>query len=625
MRGPHTMTTGTSTMTRTETERWRDTLPGLLAGQVAQRPNGVALRRKDLGIWQEKTWAEYYAGVRAVAVALDELGIRSGDRVGLVADNEPAWLFVDLGAQSLGALSVAAYPTQVAKEIAYVMSHSRARVAFCGDQEQVDKVLEVRGELAELQRIVVFDMKGVAEYGDPMIESYADFVGRGRKLDEADPARFERHLHDRDPDDHAFVGYTSGTTGRPKGALLRHRNQVAMARVMAEWAKFTEKDRDFCHFPLPHPAVRVMDAYSALVSGCSVNFPESVVTVREDMIDIAPTFLLGTPRVFELFKADIELRVQRAAWIKRRVYAWGTKTLAGVLERRLAHKSRPWDPVLRFLAHWLVGRWVLDRSGLLKLRYATLGGASVSPELLKFFWALGLPVFETYGQSETSGIAFSQKHYDDLGTAGWVLPGYEAKIGEHDELLLSGEGIFAGYLDDPEKTAAAFRDGWYRTGDIARFDDAGRVIILDREKHVLHTAAGVELSPSEIENKLKLSPYIADAMVIGEGRDYVTALVQIEYETVADWAQSRNLAYTTFYSLTQLTPVQELIWKEVDRANALLDEAKRVRDLRLLPRELDPDLNEVTPTRKIKREIVADRFADLIGEMYAVSERRATA
>lgn len=612
----------TNTMERAETDLWRETLPGLLATRAEERPDAVALRKKDLGIWQETTWRQYFEEVRAVAVALHELGLSAGDRAGLIADNEPAWLFVDLGVQSVGAMPVAAYPTQVAAEIRYIMSHCGAKVIFCGDQEQVDKVLEVRDELPALEHIVVFDMKGVEEYGDPMIESFADFCERGRKLDREDPGVYDRLLRERHPEQYAFVGYTSGTTGSPKGALLRHRNQVSMARVMADWLGFTDRDRDFCHFPLCHPAVRVMDAYVALVAGCSVNFPESVDTVRADMVEIAPTFILGTPRVFELMKAEIELRVQRAAWIKRACYGWATRTLGNVLERRLAHAARPWDPVLRFLAHWLVGRWVLDKAGLLKLRNASCGGASVSPELLKFFWALGVPIFETYGQSETSGVAFSQRDYDDLGTAGYVLPGIEARIGDLDELLLRGDGIFAGYLDDPVRTEAAFLDGWYRTGDIARFDEKGRIVILDREKHVLHTATGLELSPSEIENKLKLSPYIADAMVVGEQREFVTALIQIEYDTVADWAQSRNLAYTTFHSLTQLREVQELIRAEVDKANRLLDDDRRVVDFRLLPRELDPDLNEVTPTRKIKREIVSDRFSDLIEDMYDTSRSR---
>jgi long-chain acyl-CoA synthetase len=593
------------------------TLPGLLYDQAAQRPNVVALRLKDLGVWQQTTWAEYLDHVRAVALALDELGLGGGDRAGIVADNEPAWLFTDLGIQSTGAMSVAAYPTQVAEEVAYILNHSGVRVVFCGDQEQVDKVLEKRSAIPSLEKIVVFDMRGVTEYADPMIEGFADFERRGAELAASRPERYTELLGARTPDEIAFVGYTSGTTGKPKGALLRHRNQVHMAGVMVDWAKLTPKDRDFCHFPLCHPAVRVTDAYTALVAGSSVNFPESPETVTRNLVEISPTFMQGTPRVYELMKADTEIRAERAAWVKRTTYRWGTGALQRVLERRLAGKRRFTDPVVRFVAHWLVGRWILDRLGLLRLRRGTCGGASVSPELIKFFWSLGAPVYETYGQSEASGVAFSQRTYDDLGTAGWPLEGVEAKINDDAELLMRGEGIFAGYLNEPEKTEAAFDDGWYRTGDVARFDEDGRLVILDREKHVIRMEDGRELSPSEIENKLKLSPYVCDAMVVGgSGRDKLGALIQIEFETVADWAQSRNLAYTTFRSLTENQAVIDLMDNELDKSNALLPEDRRVRDFRLLPRELDPDDDEVTPTRKIKREVVAQRFADLIDSMY---------
>jgi long-chain acyl-CoA synthetase len=273
--------------------------------------------------------------------------------------------------------------------------------------------------------------------------------------------------------------------------------------------------------------------------------------------------------------------------------------------------------VLRFLAHWLVGRWVLNQLGLSNIRYASCGGASVSPELLKFFWSFGVHIFETYGQSETSGVAFSQKGLDDLGTAGWIMPCLEARITDEGELQLRGDGIFAGYLNDPVKTSQAILpDGWYRTGDVARYDDHGRLVITDRQTHVINTDSTSELSPSEIENKLRLSPYISDAMVLGEARPFLTALVQIEYETVAEWAQRRNLAFTTFRSLAENKQVIELIADEVRKTNVFLPPEKHVNDHRLLLRELDPDEDEVTPTRKIKRDVVARRFTDMIEDMY---------
>ena len=621
MRPFTTTTTSSSKVSASEADQTalpgHGTLPGLLHLQSLRRPGGVALRKKDRGIWQAVTWAEYFDAIRCVGLALYAEGVRAGDRIGIVAENEPAWLFADLGAQGIGAMSVAAYPTQVASEIVYIMAHSASQVIFCGDQEQVDKVRDNAPSLPALRKIVVFDMKGVLEYRDPLIVSFEEFLRHGEALHQAEAELFLDLLGTISPDDVALVGYTSGTTGKPKGALLRHRDQVAMATEFVKMSGIGPKDRDLCHFPLCHPAVRVMDAYVSLVAGDSVNFPESTETVSTDIVELAPSFVLGTPRVYEVMKAEVEVRVNRAAWVKRKAYAWSREVQMRVLERDLAGQRRPYDPVLRLSAHWLVGRWVLDQLGLRNILYASVGGASVSPELLKFFWSFGVHIYETYGQSETSGVAFSQKTLKDLGTAGWIMPCLEGRIADDGELQLRGDGIFAGYFNDPDKTREALSpDGWYRTGDVAHYDEQGRLVITDRQKHVISSGSSGDLSPSEIENKIRLSPYISDAMVVGEGRPFLSALVQIEYETVAEWAQRANLAFTTFRSLAENPAVIELIGSEMRKTNVFLPPQKQVRDHRLLPRELDPDEDEVTPTRKIKRDVVARRFADLIDDVY---------
>lgn len=596
------------------------TLPGLLRVRAAADPARVAMRQKSTGIWKSITWQEYLDRVIAVALGLEELGIGKGDRVGIVADNEPDWMVADLAAQCLGAWSVAVYPMQVRSEVGFILADSSCRVVFCGDQEQTDKVIDERadGNLPAMEHLVVFDMLGVDAYDDPSITAFEALAQRGGEIASGRPHVMEEWLAQLDPDDVAFVGYTSGTTGKPKGALLTHRNQVTMASVMSTWIGMGPSDRILCHFPLPHPAVRVTDAYTSLWSGASLDFPESDETMARDMFEVAPTVILGTPRVFEVMKAEVETRMQRAAPIKRAIYGWSMRTLRRNLDRELSGGRA--NPVSRTVAYWAAGRWVRDKLGLLQLRFASCGGASVSTELLSFFWAMGVPIRETYGQSETSGVAFSQWSMADRGTAGWVLPTLEARIDENRELLVRGDGIFVGYLGRPDQTEAALVDGeWYRTGDIARFDDAGRLVILDREKHVIHTADGHDLSPSEIENTLKLSPYIGDAMVVGEDRPFVSALVQIEYETVADWAQRNNLAYTTYKSLTEHPEVQTLVGRAIDDANGLLPDDRQVRDHRLFPRELDSDLDEVTPTRKIKRNVVMERFGELVDEMYATS------
>jgi long-chain acyl-CoA synthetase len=597
-----------------------DTLPALLLERARERPDGVALRTKRLGIWRETTWVGYAERVRDVAVALGDFGLGVGDGAAILADNDPEWLFCDLGIQAMGGLSIGVYPTNHAEDVAYVLEHSESRVVFCGDQEQVDKVLEVRERLPVLERVIAFDMKGMHGYREPILEPFEHFAARGRELAQREPGLFERLLAEREPDEVAVVGYTSGTTGKPKGAMLRHGSQAEMARILADWIGLTERDRDFCHFPLVHPAARLVDAYSSLARGSSVNLPESVETAMDDMVEIAPTLILGTPRVFERMKADVEIGAERAAWIKRVSYRRGMRWLNAAMEHELAGRRRPGDRLHRWAGHWLVGRWVLDKLGMLRLRYVSCGGASVAPELLKFFWALGVPVHETYGQSETSGFAFAQRGFDDMGTAGHPLPTIEARISDEGELLLRGAGIFAGYLRDPDQTAAAFADGWYRTGDVGRIDEQGRLVVSERQKHVVKTAGGQELSPSEIENKLKVSPYVSDAMVVAEDRPFATALIQIELDVVSDWAQRRNLPYTHFRSLTELSEVVGLVEGQVKQTNLYLPEEKQVRDFRLFPRELDPDDDEVTPTRKIKRNVVSERFGALIEEMYG-SER----
>ena len=596
----------------------RDTLPGLLRQQAQLRPDAVAMRKKDLGIWREITWAEYAEGVRSVALALQDAGLGFGDRAAIIADNDPEWLFADLGVQAIGGFSVGVYPTNVTDEVAHLISHSGPRIAFCGDQEQVDKVLDARESLPTLERIVVFDMRGLHTYDEPMLESFAGFLARGRAIHEREPGRYDALLDERRPDDVAVVGYTSGTTGKPKGAMLNHRSQITMAGIISDFIELDERGRDFCHFPLVHPAARVIDAYCPLLTGSSINFAESVDTTFDDLVEIAPTLLVGTPRVFERLKADVEIRIERAAWLKRVAYHSSMRALRWALAAQLESRTRPWHVAARLYGRFAAGRWVLDKLGLYRLRYVSCGGASVAPELLTYFWALGAPVFETYGQSETSGFAFAQRDYADMGTAGRPLRGVEGRIDEESgELLVRSPGVFMGYLNDSEATEAALGGGWYRTGDIARFDEQGRLVVLDRQKHVLHTSEGHELSPSEIENKLKLSPYVSDAMAIAEGRPYVTALVEIELNTVSDWAQRRNVPYTTLRSLTERPEVVALIEGQVREANLFLPPEKQMRSFRLLPRQLDAEDDELTPTRKIKRPVVERRFGELIEEMYS--------
>lgn len=591
------------------------TLPGVLRQRASANPDAVALRHKEFGRWHEVTWQEFDEYVQAVAYGLRDLGIAAGSRCALISDNEPEWVITDLAVQASGAWSIGIYPIQSTAEVEYILQHSSAAVAFCGDQEQVDKVIEARPRLSNLKWIVCRDMKGVVEYEDPMVLPFDELIARGQRARAAGvPGEWDEQLKVLDPDAPAVVGYTSGTTGKPKGAMLSHRNITETARVTAPIIKLDPTARVLAQFPLAHPTARNMDAYASIVAGASINFPESVETVGEALYEIAPTFMTGTPRVYESIAATIQIRVQKASWLKRTAFNRALATLESVLERRLAGKQTVIDRVRALVAHLAVARWVTDGLGMRNLRFAACGGAATSPELLKFFTALGVNIYEVYGQTETAGLVFCQRGLDDIGTAGYPVGDVECKIDEHGELLLRGTAIFTGYLDDPAKTAVALADGWYHTGDIARIDERGRLIMLDRDKAIIHSSDG-DLSPSEIENKLKFSPFIREAMVVGEQASHLGALVQIEFDTCADWAQRHNLPFTTFRSLSSLPEIVELIRNEIEKANAKLPVDRRLADFRLLPKELDPDDDEITPSFKVKREVLSVKFADLIDEM----------
>lgn len=589
-------------------------LPALLEEQAARRPTAVAIRTKRLGIWRELTWSDYAQAVREVALALDDLGVRAGDRVAIFAENDPRWLFADLGVQALGAGSVGVYTALDSGDVAAVVNASGAGIVLCGDQEQVDKLLDVRADVTGLQKMVVFDTKGLhtPEYEDAPIETFDDLRARGRELHGQRPARFSELLAARRPDEVALVAFTSGTTATPpRGVLLSQSGQVAMARIVAERIGLGVRDRSFSLLPLPHATARLFDAYAPLVAGSSVNFAESSETVPSDIVEIAPTVLVATPRLLERVKGEVELRIERAAPLKRAVAHWSVRKMTAATEARLAGKRG--SSVGSWLGRILVGRWIVDKAGLSRLRYGGIGGSFVAPELITWFWSLRLPMRELYGQVETGGIVTTQRGMDDLGTAGPPLHAdVDVRTDDEEELLVRSPGLLVGALG--EEAWSAVEDGWFRTGDLARIDEQGRVVPIGRRAHVLVTASGAQVSPAEIESRLKVSLYIGSAMIIAAGRPYVTAVIELHEDAVADWAHRHGIAVTTYASLVGNERVLELIAAQVRAANASLPAEEHVLAFRVLPQPLDAEL---TPTGKIKRAVVEERHAALIDEMYA--------
>lgn len=587
------------------------TLPGLLEERAATHPRGVAIRQKRLGIWREVTWAEYAEHVRAVALALDEIGVAAGDRVALFADNTPRWLYADLGIQAVGAASVGVYAALDAAEAASAIARSGARIVLCGDQEQVDKLLERHENGPGIERMIVFDMKGLhtPEYEDAPLHPFDELAERGRALLTKRPSRFAELVGARLSEEIATIGFTSGTTGPVRGLLLSQEGVVTMARIVTSTISLRPGDSGYSLLPLAHATARLFDAYAPLTAGSSLDFAESLETVPTDLQEASPTVLFATPRLLERVRGEIELRMGHAGRFKRGVYRWAIGRLSKATDARIA--GRRGATVSAWLSRRLVAGSIKRQAGLGRVRYAGIGGSFVAPDSLRWFWALGVPFREQYGQVETGGVVTTQRSERDLGTAGTPLdPALEVSL-EGEGLLVRGPGVAVGTL---EGAPVARSDGWYDTGDLATIDAEGRIVPIGRRAHVLTTASGSEVSPAEIESALKASPYVHSAMVVAADRPFVGSVIELDEEAVADWARRQGISVSTYAALARNERVIELLEHEVQTANDRLPTERRILAFRILPQPLR---DELTPTGKIRRGVVEHRYAELIDAMYA--------
>jgi long-chain acyl-CoA synthetase len=595
-----------------------DTLPKLLRQRAAEAPDGVALREKEFGVWQRVSWRDYLAQVRAACLGLVALGMRPGDKVAILSENGREWVFAELAAMAGAAVGVGVYPTSPANEVRYVIAHSGARFVVCEDQEQVDKVLEVSAELPDLEHIIVTDDRGLRRYADPRLISFEALRRLGEARAAAEPGRFDALLDATDPDGVAFLIYTSGTTGFPKGAMITHRNILAQARAAAEATGIRAGDQVVSYLPLCHVAEQILSVFLPLHLGMAVNFAESVRTIQEDLREIAPTVFLGVPRIWEKLQSSILVKLQEAPRWRRGLFECALRHGRRCAEAELAGR-RPGAGAraLRWL-HWvLVMRALQNFVGLRRARLSFTAAAAVSPEVLWFFHAIGVPVREGYGMTECTGFAFLQREGGVRpGTVGVAIPGLEYRLAPDGELLMRGPGVFLGYFKNPEATAETVRDGWLHSGDVARLDPDGQLCIVDRKKSIFVTAGGKNVSPSLVENALKVSPYVKEAVVVGDGEKFLAALVQIDFENVGEWATQRRIPYTNFKSLAQVDAVRELVAAEIERINDGLAPVEQVRAFRLLDKELDHDDNEVTATMKVRRATIEKKFGPLIRELY---------
>ena len=578
----------------------------------------VALREKAYGIWQEVTWQQYEEHVRTICLGLVQLGLQRGDKVAVICGNRPEWLYLELAAQSAGAIPVGIYVDSLPHQVKFILDHAEVRFVLVEDQEQVDKVLDVRGALPGLEHVIVDETRGLEEYHEPLLISLGEVEALGRDLRAREPHLYEELLAKGEPSDVALLAYTSGTTGRPKAAMISHRNLLSMAASVMHIDPIGDTDDMVSFLPFAWVGEQLMSVAIALAAGATVNFPEKPETIREDVREIGPQLILAPPRLWEAMCSEYQVKIADAGCLKRLAARTALAIGQGVVDRQLTGQpvGLGWR-LLGVLAYVLTFRSLQDKLGMSRLRYAYTGGAPLGPEIFKFFRAIGLNLKQVYGQTETSGICVLHPDGEVRGeTVGKPTPGTEIRLSDIGEILIHGECVFLGYYKNPEATARALEDGWLHTGDAGFLDEHGHLVMIDRLTDVLKLADGSRFSPTLIENKLKFSPYIREAVVIGEDRPYIVALIQIDMGNMASWAESNRLPYTTFKDLSNKPEIYQLIATEIARLNQNLPKVAQIRRFALFDKELHADDEELTRTQKVRRTTVGVKYAEMIEALY---------
>ena len=612
------MTTTTNHTTENQSKATQpETIPSLFWSQVAKYKDRVALRKKDFGIWQEITWAEYGEQVRACAFGLISLGLQPGDRAVILSEDRPEWLYADLAIQCAGGISAGIYATNSSQQCGYIVGHAEATFWIVEDQEQFDKAITVRDQLPDLKYIIVIDPKGLRHVDDPMVLTFDELLEKGRDLEHVEPHLLEDGMAAIQPDDTVILFYTSGTTGDPKGVMHSHTTLLGIIDPIYFVFDLREEDEYICYLPLCHVAERGLSLINSLRKGCTINFAESPETVFADLAEVAPTFFGGVPRTWEKLKSRIQIDIADATWAKQKAYHLALKI--GYMCNPYRQKNAPLPfplKILWLLAHTTVFYKLRERLGLHRVREAWVGAAPIAPEVLEFFMAIGLPVYEGYGATECGITTFTPR--DDIrpGCAGKLLPGIQYQITSNRELIFKGPGIMQGYFKDPEKTREVLEGGWYYTGDAGFIDDDGYLTLTGRTKDMMITAAGRNVYPQAIENMLKASDYIMDAVLIGEGREYLSTLIVLDEETISHHAQTHNIPFSTYADLASKPDIVGLINDEVQRVNKNWSDREQILDFRILKWELSDEDDELTPTMKVRRSFICEQYADLIEEMY---------
>jgi long-chain acyl-CoA synthetase len=595
------------------------TLPRLLQRNARDFPRRTAIREKDRGIWQSYTWAEYQAHVRDFALGLAALGFTRGDRLSVIGDNRPRLYWAQVAAQCLGGVSVPVYQDSIARELAYVWNHAEVTMIVAEDQEQVDKILALREQLPTLRCVIYDDARGMLHYRQEWLKSFDEVEALGREFAKTHAGYFEDAIEQGKPGDLAFVCYTSGTTGNPKGAMLTHANALESARIVLQAEDIRADDDWLAYLPMAWVGDAFYTLVLSLVVGFCSNCPESPETVQRDLRELGPTTVLAPPRIWENMLTTVQVKAADAPPLKR----WVFQRFRDVAERAedLRADGKPIPLGLRMaraLGEFFVYGPVRDQLGLRRARWALTGGAPLGPDTFRFFRSIGVNLKQVYGSTETTGLVSLQpSHEANPTTAGRPCPGIEIKIADKGEVLVRSGNVFCGYLKNEEATREVIDpDGWFHTGDAGFIDSRGHLVIIDRAKDVGSLSDGTPFAPQFVENKLKFSPHIREAVAFGDGKPFVTAMIAIDMSTVGNWAERRSIAYTSYMDLSQKPEVRGLIRDEIRRVNQTLPEAARVRRFLLLTKDLEADDAEMTRTRKVRRRYVADKYASVLDAFY---------
>jgi long-chain acyl-CoA synthetase len=605
-----------------------DTFPKLVQRNADRIPRKIALREKEYGIWQSYTWREYFERSRLIALGLASLGFARGDKTAIIGDNRPPLYWSVMATQALGGVPVPLYQDSIEKELAYIVDHAEARFAIVEDQEQVDKLLHVKAQCPRLETIVYVDARGLRGYDQPFLLSLADLQERGRRHAEAHPQAFEAEMARGGADDTAIICYTSGTTGTPKGAMLSHRNLILTARNAIAFETLAPDEEILSYLPMAWVGDHVFSYAQSILAGFAANCPESAGTVLTDLKEIGPTYFFAPPRIWESLLTSVMVRLEDCARPKRALVRFFLDLAQAMERHRLSGEPVPaWRRLLYPLGRVLVYGPLRDNLGLRRVRRAYTAGEAIGPEIFLFFRSLGINVKQLYGMTEASVFVTIQRDGDvQLDTVGTPVPDVEIRISESGEVLFRSPGIFQGYYKNPEATAQTVEGGWLHSGDAGFLDAQGHLKIIDRARDVTRLADGTIFPPKYLENKLKFSPYVKEAVCIGQDRPFVGALLNIDLSAVGNWAERRGIAYTSYTDLSQKPEVYELVRGEVERVNrTLLDDdllkSARIRRFLILHKELDPDDEEITRTRKVRRGYIAQKYRTLIEALYGAAER----